>query len=197
VLKRACAEASGAGPGINPPRLSNDHLDRLVCLVSRQEGDGRVSLPGVTAWRSFSQVLIYKRVADLERLEPALLPVPGSARLHSGAPLVRAKEAEIRAGAYNEGSSWLDGSLAPGPFVLRPWRSGDRCGPAGERGARSLHELLQCKKIPAWDRFEWPVLEWRGQVVWTRGFGVAPGWRAGSGNVCPIEIAEEPVAARG
>ncbi len=201
VLKRACAEASGAQLGVSPsrmipPRLTNDQVDRLLSLVSQREGDGRQSLPGLGAWRSFSQVLLHKRVADFSRPDAVVLTAPGVAALDPFGPRVRALRAEIGADAYNESSNWLEGSLAPGPFLLRPWQAGDRCGPVGKRDECSLHRLLQLRKIPAWDRLGWPVLEWQGQVVWARGFGVATGWRAGSGSAYPIEIAEEPATLR-
>jgi len=191
VLKRACAEASGA-----PPRISNEQVDRLMRLVSQQEGDGRLSLPGLAAWRSFSQVLLHKRVVPFVKPEAVVLTAPGVASFDSHGPSVHARKAEIPADAYNEDGRLLDGSLAPGPFWLRPWGAGDRCGLAEDGEDCSLHGLLQRRKIPAWDRIAWPVLEWQGQVVWARGFGVAVGWRAGPGSAYPIEIAEEPPVAR-
>jgi tRNA(Ile)-lysidine synthase len=190
VLKRACTEASGASP-----RLTNDHLDGLLRLVSQREGDGRLSLPGLEAWRSFSQILLNQRVTAFSRPEAVVLEAPGSASLGPGGPCVRVGTAEISADAYNKDGSCLDGSLAPGPFLLRPWQVGDRCGLAGQRSDSSLHSLLQRRRIPAWDRIAWPVLEWQGQIVWARGFGVAVGWRAESGSAYPIEIVEEPPSA--
>jgi tRNA(Ile)-lysidine synthase len=186
VLMRACGEAAGA-----PLRASNDQVDRLLSLVSQQEGDGRLSLPRLTAWRSFSQILLYKGVMTLVSPKPVELHVPGAAALEPNGPSVRLVGTGNGAGAYNEESGRLDSCLAPGPFWLRAWRAGDRCG-SGRRGdERSVHRLLQHLKVPAWDRFGWPVLEWQGQIVWTRGLGVAAGWRAESGSANSIEIVEE------
>jgi len=189
LLKRACLEVADAAP-----RLTNEHIDGLLRLVAQPEGNGRLSLPGLNAWRSFSQILLYEQVVTISQPEPVTLCVPGRAALDSTGPEIEARRAEISADAYNEDSSWLDGSLAPGPFRLRPWRMGDRCGPAGQRRESSLHVFLQRRRIPAWERISWPVLEWQGQVVWARGLGVAIGWRAGSGCTHPIEIAEGPPA---
>jgi hypothetical protein len=36
------------------------------------------------------------------------------------------------------------------------------------------------------------VLEWHGQVVWARRFGVAAEYAAENGSGIPIEILEEP-----
>ena len=191
VLMRACAEAAGA-----TLRVNNEHVDRLLSLVSQREGDGRLSLPRLSAWRSFSQILLHQGIAAFTRPEGVALTAPGAAALYAHGSLVRLSRAGNSAGAYNEQSSRLDGSLAPGPFWLRAWRAGDHCRPVGSEDERSVHSLLQQRKIPAWDRCGWPVLEWQGQVVWARGLGVAAGWCAGSGSANPIEIVEEPAAAR-
>ena len=191
VLMRACTEAAGA-----TLRISNEQVDHLLSLVSQREGDGRLSLPRLNAWRSFSQILLYQGVAALTRPEAIALAAPGAAALDSHGPLIRLRRAENGADAYNEESSRLDGNLAPGPFWLRAWRAGDCCRPVGGGDERSLHSLLQQRKIPAWDRCGWPVLEWQGHVVWARGLGVAAGWCAESGSANPIEIVEEPAAAR-
>jgi hypothetical protein len=38
------------------------------------------------------------------------------------------------------------------------------------------------------------VLEWHGQVVWAKQFGVAAGFAAENGGEFPIEILEEPLS---
>ena len=191
VLMKACAEAAGA-----TLRVNNEQVDGLLRLISQQEGDGRLSLPRLNAWRSFSQILLYQGVATLPRPDAVALAAPGAAALDPHGPLIRLRKAENGADAYNEESSRIDGNLAPGPFWLRAWRAGDRCRPAGGGGERSVHSLMQQRKIPAWDRCVWPVLEWQGQIVWVRGLGVAADCCAGAGSANPIEIIEEPAAAR-
>jgi tRNA(Ile)-lysidine synthase len=191
VLLRACAGAAGA-----PPRLSNEQVEHLLNLVSQQEGDGRLSLPHLKAWRSFSQILIYKGVASFASPAPVELAVPGVAALGPNGSRVRLVGAGNGDRAYNKESHRLDSSLAPGPFRLRAWRAGDRCRAGGRGDEGSVHKLLQQLKVPAWDRFGWPVLEWQGQVVWARGLGVAADWCAGPGSANPIEIVEEPATAR-
>ena len=191
VLMRACAEAAGA-----QLRVSNAQVDRLLTLVSQQEGDGGLSLPRLKAWRSFSQILLYQEVA-LTKPNAVALAVPGVAALDLNGPRVCLTRAAHGADAYNKDGCHLDGGLAPGPFWLRPWRAGDCCRPAGRGNECSVHGLLQQRKIPAWERFEWPVLEWQGQIVWARGLGVAAGWCAKAGSANSIEIVEEPATARG
>lgn len=191
VLMRACTEAAGG-----PLRVSHDQMGRLLILVSQQAGDGRLSLPRLNAWRSFSQILLYEGVVSPSKPEAVALNVPGAAALVPRGPLVHLAKAGRLPQAYNEVSNQLDGGLAPGPFWLRAWRAGDRCRSAGRGDECSVHSLLQQQKIPAWDRVAWPVLEWQGQVVWTRGLGVAADWCAGPGSANPIEIFEEQATAR-
>jgi tRNA(Ile)-lysidine synthase len=191
VLTRACAEAAGS-----PLRMSNEQVERLLSLVSQREGDGRLSLPRLKAWRSFSQILLYKGVGPPASPMPIELRVPGVAALEPNGPSVRLVRAGSGAGAYNEESTQLDSGLAPGPFCLRAWRAGDRCRAGEGEDEGSIHRLLQRLKVPAWDRIGWPVLEWQGRVVWARGLGVAAGWCAGPGSANPIEIVEERATAR-
>ena len=191
VLMRACSEAAGA-----QPRISNLQVDRLLSLVSQPVGHGRLSLPHITAWRSFTQILFCEALAAAWVPEPVALTVPGAATLEPGGSLLRLVRAGNHAPAYNKVSSWLDGGLTQGPFWLRGWRAGDRCRPAGRMDGCSVQSLLQERKIPAWDRSSWPVLESRGQLVWARGLGVAADWCAGPGSANPIEIVEEPATAR-
>ena len=190
VLMRACAEAAGA-----QIRLSNQQVDRLVSLVGQPEGDGRLSLPHLNAWRSFSQILLYVGVGSISMPEPVTLAVPGAATLEPTGLTVRLVEAGNCSRAYTRDSSWLNGSLASGTLVLRGWRAGDRLRPVGRVDECSLHSFLQVRKIPAWDRGGWPVLESQGQLVWARGLGVAADWCAGPGSANPIEIIEAPATA--
>ena len=191
VLMRGCAEAAGS-----PLRVSNEQVERLLSLVSQRKGDGRLSLPRLKAWRSFSQILLYKGVTSSYYPAPVELAVPGAAELEPNGPSVRLVRAGNGAGAYNEESGQLDGGLAPGPFCLRAWRAGDRCRAGEGEDEGSIHSLLQRLKVPAWDRIGWPVLEWQGEVVWARGLGVAAGWCAGPGSANPIGIVEERATAR-
>jgi tRNA(Ile)-lysidine synthetase-like protein len=76
--------------------------------------------------------------------------------------------------------------------MLRTWQDGDAYRPRGSRERRTIQALLQSRRVPAWERCAWPVLEWHGQVVWARRFGVAAEYAAENGGAFPIEILEEP-----
>lgn len=187
VWKKACAEAAGAAP-----RIEGEHLEALLKLARQRAGAGKLSLPGVRAWRSFHQVLIQPADRTIERPSGVELGVPGEAALEQAGIRIRLRRTEPGAEAYNEISERLDGALAPGPFMLRTWRDGDAYRPRGSRGRRTIQALLQSRRVAAWERCTWPVLEWHGQVVWARRFGVAAEFAAENGGEFPIEILEEP-----
>ena len=187
VWKKACAEAAGA-----LPRLAGEHLEALLKLARQRAGAGKLSLPGVRAWRSFHQVLIHPVDRTFERPSGVELAVPGVAALEPAGARIRLRRAEPGAEAYNGISERLDGALAPGPFMLRAWQDGDAYRPRGSKGRRTIQALLQSRRVPAWERCAWPVLEWRGRIVWARQFGVAAEFAAENGCESPLEILEEP-----
>jgi tRNA(Ile)-lysidine synthetase-like protein len=78
--------------------------------------------------------------------------------------------------------------------MLRTWQDGDAYQPRGSRERRTIQALLQSRRVPAWERCAWPVLEWHGQVVWAQQFGAAAEFAAENGGEFPIEILEEPLS---
>jgi tRNA(Ile)-lysidine synthase len=189
VWKKACAEAAGAAP-----RIQGEHLEALLKLARQRAGAGKLSLPGVRAWRSFHQVLIHPADRTFERPAGVELGVPGVAALEEAGARIRLRWAEPGAEAYNGTSERLGGAVAAGPFMLRTWQDGDAYQPRGSRERRTIQALLQSRRVPAWARCAWPVLEWRGRVVWAKQFGVEAEFAAENGGEFPIEILEEPLS---
>ncbi len=186
VLKRACAEAAGTAP-----RMEGEHLEALLALVAQRAGAGKASLPGVRAWRSFGEVLVYPANQVFERPAEMKLRVPGVAELEAWGTRVRLSLDQPGSEGGQGPCERLDGARAGGPFVLRAWREGDRYRPKGSARAQTLQSLLQRRRVAAWERSAWPVLEWRGEMVWARGFGVAAEYAADSGGGRVIVIQEE------
>ncbi len=58
--------------------------------------------------------------------------------------------------------------------VVRNWRPGDRVVLRHSSGPRKVKEVLERMKVTGSDRLEWPVVEWRGQVVWMKGIELQP-----------------------
>ena len=194
LWKRLCAMAIGA-----PVRLEQTHLEALLQLTARRAGAGKLSLPGLLAWRSYGQILLCPDAALVRAAGETTLAVPGEAEIPSGSPgslpRLRAERVECTGPAYNEneevdrGRVGGNGFAAPpgagsgsacgdgrgvGPMdalVLRGWCSGDWIRPLGRTAACKLHELFEEQRVPAWERLAWPVVLWRGRIVWTRRFG--------------------------
>jgi tRNA(Ile)-lysidine synthase len=192
VWKRACAETAGAAP-----RIEGEHLEALLKLARQRGGAGKLSLPGLRAWRSFHQVLIHAVDRTFKRKSGVVLAAPGVAALEEAGVRIRLRRAEPGGEAYNEISERLDGTLVAGPFLLRAWQDGDVYRPRGSRQRHTIQALLQSHRVPAWERCAWPVLEWRGRVVWARQFGVAAECAAENGGEFPLEILEEPLSPGG
>ena len=188
VLKRACMEALGTAP-----RLEAEHLEALLKLARQKSGTGKASLPGLEAWRSYRAVLIYRQGTDFERPPAVQLAVPGVAALEECGPRFRLRRAAAGARFAARRGYWLDGTKAPGPFTLRAWQEGDAYWPNAYVRRYSLQELMEKLSVPAWERPAWPVLEWNGEVVWTRGHAVAREFAAGRDCAAPVEIVQEPV----
>jgi tRNA(Ile)-lysidine synthase len=79
------------------------------------------------------------------------------------------------------------------PMLLRNWRPGDRLRPRGHRNAHKLKRLLNERHVSRWERDGWPVLTSGGDLVWTRGFGVAAEFAADERTRAGIVIAEEKI----
>ncbi len=70
--------------------------------------------------------------------------------------------------------SHVSGEAQP-PATLRAARPGDRVQLRYSRGApKRVKEVLERLGIPPPDRPGWPLLEWRGEIVWLRGAVLEP-----------------------
>lgn len=67
----------------------------------------------------------------------------------------------------------LDADVLPFPWLLRPWREGDRFSPLGMTGTRLISDFLADAKLPIRQREGVWVLEVGGQVMWILGLRVA------------------------
>jgi tRNA(Ile)-lysidine synthase len=57
--------------------------------------------------------------------------------------------------------------------VVRNWRAGDRVTLKYSSGPRKIKEVLERLKVTGTARGEWPVVEWRGRIVWMQGAELA------------------------
>jgi tRNA(Ile)-lysidine synthase len=52
---------------------------------------------------------------------------------------------------------------------VRAWKPGDRVHLQHSRGPKKVKEILNRMKVSAEDRAAWPVVTWRGNIIWMRG----------------------------
>ena len=143
-------------------RIDKAHIDKLAALCRSGQGRGALRLPGLSAVRSFEQLLLTNRPSATHAF--AVRPVePGPMLLADGVALY------IR---YNTDAGRAPGPIHP-PAVVRGWRPGDSYRPAGYLKKRKLKDLFQEHKVPSWERRDWPIIESEGRIVWARKFGVA------------------------
>ena len=80
-----------------------------------------------------------------------------------------------------------------GQLLLRNWRAGDRLQPTGRSRVYKLKRLLNAQGISRWERNGWPVLASDGEVLWSRGFGVAAQFATTKDTRTALVIDEEPL----
>ena len=58
---------------------------------------------------------------------------------------------------------------APKTAILRIWEPGDRVTLRHSSGPRKVKEVLERMRVTGTERTTWPVLEFRGRIIWMRG----------------------------
>ena len=197
LLRRAFEAVQG---GRSAPEFG--HIDRADELILRTSGSGKVETPGALLERSFDRIRISatgtarpaSETTEQRLRAPAEVDAPDQrTRIHVR---LRTRAAEVE-GYTNRYGFLLDADRVPDSFVLRNRQVGDRLGSSGK-----LKELFQRSRVPRWERSGWPVLACdrnsadEQDVVWARGFGVAPEFRAGPDSRRWLEIREVDRAGR-
>ena len=161
-LLRAAAKELGVA-------LDFEQTGRLVALLESRSGTApkREELTG--------ELRAERSPRELRLLFSARCPSAG--RPSAGKDPLRAPEVEIP--VPGEGESFgvrLQLALAEGEVptqekaILRAALPADRVQLRYSRGApKKIKEVLERLGIPAADRAGWPVLVWRGEIVWMRG----------------------------
>jgi len=160
----------------NRCRIDFDHIEAVLRLCRRAEGDGSVDLPGLTVDRSFDWLRFSIPHPAENWLRFVLgVSVPGTTELPDGSLLSTATIR--REDRYNEGNTdCVDAALIRGSLSVRNWQPGDRLQSDAGR-LRKLKDLFQQARIPHWDRQGWPVVTDGEKIIWTRKFGVSSAYR--------------------
>jgi tRNA(Ile)-lysidine synthase len=78
--------------------------------------------------------------------------------------------------------AWLDADAAPFPWVLRPWRMGDRMRPRGLGGSKLVSDILIDAKVSREAKRRTYVLESAGTILWCCGLRRSQDGAASSGS---------------
>lgn len=161
-------------------QIDFDHVEAIIRMAESGDGHGRVVVPGVDVIRSFNWLRFSapRNTADESRNWsfplpiPSTLVAPGGTRIETGF--------EVLPCGYNEIGIGLRRDAAGSPLVLRNWRPGDTFQGVGRTGISKIKELFQEKRIPLWERRNWPVIVRQDEIIWAGEFGAAQGYGAGS-----------------
>lgn len=170
---RAAAERVGCS-------LDFDQTELLLAMCEKKAGHRETLASNIYAERTPRELRLVRR----EREEPAdtlpeyEVPIPG----------------EVTATAFG---LRLTIHLAAGnPALISPaarlrvHRAGDRIRLRHSGGQKRMKEVLERLKVPLSQRKTWPVLEWQGEIIWTRSADVES--TAGAAAGLSIEVESLP-----
>ncbi|MCU0245001.1 MAG: tRNA lysidine(34) synthetase TilS [Bryobacter sp.] len=147
------------------------HLESIRSLVEGAEGEGRLTLPGLSVERSLGWVRFARQPFAAE---PFSIPLKeqGFMILPDGRSL-SLEPVDGPLNRYNGDLSLLDADRLPAGCEVRSWRPGDRFLRPGKLEKKKLKTLFQEAGIPLWDRGRWPMITSGDEVLWVERFGSA------------------------
>jgi tRNA(Ile)-lysidine synthase len=190
--------------------LESEHVEAALALCRSEEGHDRVVLPGLDVLRSFSKVRIsppvdsegQKRHYSVRLLLDSKTALPfsaGSINLELGAKQVPAEgfkcakfeNIQVIAETATLDYEVMGGLSALDELIVRNWEPGDCYVRAGHQTSKKIKELFQESRVLLWERRNWPVLEWRNEIVWARGFGAAAKFAAEGDSRSTVSLTYE------
>lgn len=178
-----------------PVALGREQAERICRLAAEPEG-GSIDLGGGARLLAESGVVLVERQAS-EVLAATTIAVPGQG-IWQGWRIV----AEPMVSPFlPEGPevATLDADRLGERVEVRGWREGDRIGPLGMAGTKSLQDLFTDAGLRRSLRRRLPVVEAAGEVAWVPGLAVADRFRlsAGTRRAVRFTVRDERPAAGG
>lgn len=161
-----------------------ERCDELLALTARP-GSAELSLPGGLRAVSEYGVLGFRAGPEVEAPAAVDLSVPGAVRF--GAWWLRAEP-----GPVAPGDGVVDAAQVRAPFLVRPWRPGDRMAPLGLGGSRTLGDLFTDRRVPRQRRRTVPVVECGGEIAWVPGVATSEAFRVTAGTVAAVHLSAAP-----
>ncbi len=204
LLRRAVGQVRG-----DLRQIEFGHIEQILELGRRAEGDGRAQIPGVDVFRSFEWIRLAP--PGMDRLEnrnwrlrpdiPGRIAIPGMGTMLelclAEASWNVSGESPTPDSGYTVSESELDWERISGPIELRNWRPGDQYEPAGRGRQEKIKFLFQQFRIPLWERRGWPILTVGDLILWAKRFGPAAGLEATPASRTVLRIREVPEALSG
>ena len=198
ILRRAIELIRGDLRQIDFP-----HIERILEMALATEGHDRAQLPGVDILRSFEWIRFAPIGFDSARGRGYTSPIaaPGSAEL-PGLPFritLQLRESPAPREPYATVVDELDWQRltslpppagAPPGFELRNWRPGDQYRRLGQAHEQKIKFLFQEFRVPLWERRDWPIITYNGNIIWTRRFGAAEQYSVGPGTRRILRVEE-------
>lgn len=156
-------------------RLEAAHVEALVDGLA-DDSFARDLPDGLRAVSEYGSMVVSRRDAELPRVAPSLLPVPGNADLGAAGRMA----AVAVAGGEITGSPdsvVIDAGGLGGELTVDSVRPGDRMKPLGMAGTRKLSDLLVDEKVPKRLRAAVPVVRDGENIVWVAGVRMSEDYR--------------------
>jgi tRNA(Ile)-lysidine synthase len=196
LLRRAVEIVKGDLRGINFALI-----EAVLAMAAADHGHGRIHGPGVDIRRSF----------DWIRIAPAGIPtppdfslpleIPGSVELPGGSARIVLQVLEkdaserplagIPCAKVGDELDWQRLHRGGAPSLeLRNWRPGDQYRRVGQSEPDKVKFFFQEARIPLWERRNWPIISFHGEIVWARRFGAAAEFATGPGTRSTLHVSE-------
>jgi tRNA(Ile)-lysidine synthase len=154
-------------------RLESSHVEALVDGL--EDDEFARDLPyGLRVVSEYGTMVILRTDAQVPRVAPSLLSLPGSADLGS-AGVISATHTTPHDTAGDNRSVVVDAGCIRGELTVDSVREGDRMRPLGMAGSRKLSDMLAGAKIPRRLRAAVPVVRDGDAIVWVAGVQMSEG----------------------
>jgi len=153
------------------------HIISSIKLIEGRRPNASIDLPGdIVVRRAYDRVLIERGLPGGKAVEaPFSVPLrlPGTTVLGGGAGSFKAGFSNTLPSSFDPeaGTAFFDADsfVSGGPYVIRPFRPGDRMVPFGMSGSKKVKEILIEKKLLPASRRSVPMLCSASEVIWAVG----------------------------
>ena len=153
--------------------ISFAHVEAIRELAASPLGRGRRQIAGLQVFRSLDWLRFAKPGAATPTPDWQFpIAVPGCYPLPFGTSSLTLERIS-NDGVYNGSLDALDGERAGEFLVLRNWRAGDRYRRQGHIGVEKVKRLFEERRVPLWERRNWPIIVVGDVVAWASRFGPA------------------------